>query len=89
MAKVTRENIAKLTDKLTVTLEKTDYLGNFEVSLKKYAKTANIPGFRKGMVPAGMVKKMYGPSIFNEEIIRTASKELESYLQKENLANWA
>ncbi|MEY4823181.1 MAG: trigger factor, partial [Bacteroidota bacterium] len=85
MAKVTRENIAKLTDKLTVTLEKTDYLGNFEVSLKKYAKTANIPGFRKGMVPAGLVKKMYGQSVFTDEVLKTVEQELNSYLQAEQL----
>jgi len=85
MAKVTRENIAKLTDKLTVTLDKADYLGNFEVSLKKYAKTANIPGFRKGMVPAGLVKKMYGQSVFTDEILKTVEQELNSYLQAEQL----
>lgn len=85
MAKVTRENIAKLTDKLTVTLDKADYLGNFEVSLKKYAKTANIPGFRKGMVPAGLVKKMYGQSVFTDEVLKTVEQELNSYLQAEQL----
>jgi len=85
MAKVTRENIAKLTDKLTVTLDKADYLGNFEVSLKKYAKTANIPGFRKGMVPAGLVKKMYGQSVFTDEVLKTVESELNSYLQAEQL----
>lgn len=85
MAKVTRENIAKLTDKLTVTLDKADYLGNFEVSLKKYAKTANIPGFRKGMVPAGLVKKMYGQSVFTDEVLKTVEQELNSYLQVEQL----
>ncbi len=85
MAKVTRENIAKLTDKLTVTLDKADYLGNFEVSFKKYAKTANIPGFRKGMVPAGLVKKMYGQSVFTDEVLKTVEQELNSYLQAEQL----
>lgn len=85
MAKVTRENIAKLTDKLAVTLDKADYLGNFEVSLKKYAKTANIPGFRKGMVPAGLVKKMYGQSVFTDEILKTVEQELNNYLQAEQL----
>ena len=85
MAKVTRETIAKLTDKLTVTLDKADYLGNFEVSLKKYAKTANIPGFRKGMVPAGLVKKMYGQSVFTDEVLKTVEQELNSYLHAEQL----
>ncbi len=53
MASIKRENIGLLNDKLTVTLTKEDYYPSFETSLKKHAKTANIPGFRKGMVPAG------------------------------------
>lgn len=89
MASVTRENIAKLQDKITVKLSKEDFMPSFEKSLKNYAKTANVPGFRKGMVPAGMVKKMYGQSVFNEEIIRTASQQLEDYLKNEKLAIFA
>lgn len=85
MATVTRENIGLLTDKLTVTLKKEDYLSGFEQSLKKYAKNANIPGFRKGMVPAGLVKKMYGQSVFTDEVLRTIEKELNTYLTKEEL----
>lgn len=85
MATVTRENIGLLTDKLTVTLKKEDYFSGFEQSLKKYAKTANIPGFRKGMVPAGLVKKMYGQSVFTDEVLRTIEKELNTYLTKEEL----
>ena len=51
MATVTRENIGLLHDKLTVKLSKDDYLPAFDKKLKEYSKTANIPGFRKGMVP--------------------------------------
>ena len=58
MATVERENIGLLTDKLVIKISKDDYLPGFEKKLKEYSKTANIPGFRKGMVPAGMVKKM-------------------------------
>lgn len=85
MATVTRENIGNLTDKLTVKLSKEDYLQNFENNLKKQAKTANIPGFRKGMVPAGLVKKMYGQSLFTDEVLRTAESQLNDYLTKEQL----
>jgi trigger factor len=85
MATVSRENIGKLTDKLTVTLTKEDYLPSFEQSIKKYAKTANIPGFRKGMVPTGMIKKMYGSSVFTDEVLRTVEKELNKYMQDEKL----
>lgn len=83
MATVVRENIGPLTDKLTVKIEKTDYLPAFEKKIKEYSKTANIPGFRKGMVPAGMIKKMYGTSIFSEEVIRGVEKQLYTYLNEE------
>ena len=83
MATVERENIALLNDKLTVKLTKEDYLPAFEKKLKEYSKTANIPGFRKGMVPAGMIKKMYGAGLFQDEVLRTIEKELYTYLDKE------
>ncbi|GAA4452752.1 trigger factor [Rurimicrobium arvi] len=89
MAVVTRENVGNLQDKITVKLSKEDFLPSFEKSLKSYAKNATVPGFRKGMVPSGMIKKMYGQSIFNEEVIRTASRELENYLQAEKIAIFA
>lgn len=83
MATVTKENIGLLHEKLTVTLEKTDYLPSFEKALKDYSKKANIPGFRKGMVPAGLIKKMYGASLFTDEVLRTVDKELNGYLQND------
>lgn len=89
MASVTRENIAKLHDKIAIKVTKEDFLPSFEKSLKNYAKTVNVPGFRKGMVPVGMVKKMYGQSIYNDELIRNASAQLENYLREEKLAIFA
>lgn len=89
MASVTRENIGLLNDKLTVQLNKEDYYTGFEQSLKKYAKTANISGFRKGMVPAGLVKKMYGQGVFNDEVLRKVEAELNAYLNKEKLEIFA
>ena len=85
MASVLRENIGLLNDKLTVQLTKDDYLPSFDQAIKKYAKTATIPGFRKGMVPASMVKKMYGTSVFTDEVLRTVEKELNTYMQTEQL----
>lgn len=85
MANISRENIGNLHDKVTVKLSKEDYLPQFEKGLKGYAKQANVPGFRKGMVPAGMVKKMYGPTLFQEEVLRTAGKKLEDYLNQEGV----
>ena len=85
MATVTKENIGLLNEKLTLKLEKTDYLPTFEKSLKDYSKKANIPGFRKGMVPAGLIKKMYGPSLFTDEVLRSVDRELIKYLEDEKL----
>lgn len=85
MATVTKENIGLLHEKLTVKLEKQDYLPSFEKALKDYSKKANIPGFRKGMVPAGLIKKMYGPSLFTDEVLRSVDRELIGYLQNDKL----
>ena len=83
MANVTKEHIGNLHDKLTVKVSKEDYYPSFEKAIKDYSKKANIPGFRKGMVPPGMVKKMYGASIFYDEIIKVVEKEIQEYLTKE------
>ena len=85
MATVTKENIGLLHEKLIVKLEKTDYLPAFEKALKEYSKKANIPGFRKGMVPSGLIKKMYGPSVFTDEVLRSVDRELIKYLETANL----
>ncbi len=83
MATITKESIGDLHDKLTVKVSKEDYYPSFEKAIKDYSKKANIPGFRKGMVPPGMVKKMYGPSIFYDEVVKAVEKELQEYLNKE------
>jgi len=85
MGVVTRENIGLLNDKITVKVAKDDYLPSFEKALKEYSKKANIPGFRKGMVPAGLIKKMYGNSVFTDEVLRTVEKQLTDYMTSENL----
>jgi trigger factor len=86
---VTRQNIGLLNDKLTVHLAKNDYAPTFEKSLKEQAKKASIPGFRKGMVPASLVKKMYGQGLLTDEILRSVDKQLNDYLQQEKLEIFA
>lgn len=86
MATITREQIAPLHERLHVTVSPADYHPAFETALKKYAKNANIPGFRKGMVPTGVVKKMYGAAFFTEEVLHSIEKELMQYLQQENIS---
>lgn len=85
MATVSRENIGLLNDKIIVKVDKGDYLASFEKTLKNYSKNANIPGFRKGMVPPGMIKKMHGQAVFTDEVLRTVEKELNNYMVNEKL----
>src|ERR1700712_2415218 len=89
MATVTRENIGLLNEKLVVKVEKDDYLPTFQKAIKDYSKKANIPGFRKGMVPVGMVKKMYGSSVFADEVIKSVEKGLSDYMVNEKLQIFA
>ena len=89
MSTVTRENIGLLNDKIIVKIEKSDYLPSFEKSLKDYGKKANIPGFRKGMVPTSLIKKMYGNSVFTDEVLKTVEKKLTDYMSAEQLEIFA
>ena len=85
MATIHRENIGVLNDRIRVQLEKGDYMPQFEKALKEYSRKASLPGFRKGMVPSGLIKKMHGQSLLAEEVIRTVEKELGDYLKSEKL----
>lgn len=89
MSTVIRENIGLLNDKIIVKIEKSDYLPSFEKSLKEYGKKANIPGFRKGMVPTSLIKKMYGNSVFTDEVLKTVEKKLTDYMSTEQLEIFA
>ncbi len=86
MAQITRDQIAPLHERIKITVSPSDYNPAFEKSLKNYAKTANIPGFRKGLVPTGIIKKMHGAAVFTEEVLRTIEKELTQYVQTENIS---
>jgi trigger factor len=84
MATITQHELAPLHKKLSVTIQKEDYLPSFEKAIKDYSKKANIPGFRKGMVPSGLIKKMYGTSLFTDEVLKRVDQEVNNYLQTEN-----
>ncbi|MEI6947008.1 trigger factor [Paraflavisolibacter sp. H34] len=85
MATVTQQEVAPLHKHLSITISKEDYLPSFEKSLKDYSKKANIPGFRKGMVPTGLIRKMHGNSLFVDEVLRTVDKEVFKYIESEKL----
>ncbi len=82
---ITRENIDDLNAVLNIQIEKTDYEGKVESVLKDYRKKANIKGFRPGMVPIGVIRKMYGKAAKVEEINKTISESIHKYLHDEKI----
>ena len=70
---------------IKVTVGEQDYGEAVEKALREYKRKANIPGFRPGMVPMGIVRKMYGKGMVAEQSYRTASNAVFEYLQKENI----
>ena len=82
---ITRENIDTLNAVVKVEISKDDYNDKVEKILIDYRKTANIPGFRKGHVPMGMVKKQYGKAVLIDEVNKLLQDALGKYLAKEKL----
>lgn len=82
---ITRENIDTLNAIVKVDISKEDYDDKVEKILTDYRKTANIPGFRKGHVPMGMVKKQYGKAVLIDEVNKLIQDALRKYLVEEKL----
>ncbi len=82
---ITRENIDELNAVVKVDIAKEDYSSKVEKVLKDYRKNANIPGFRKGHVPMGMVKKQYGKAVLVDEVNKLLQDALNKYLTEEKL----
>jgi trigger factor len=82
---ITLENIDALNAVVTVAIEKNDYNEKVEKVLTDYRKKANIPGFRKGHVPMGMVRKQYGKSVLVDEVNKLLQENLNKYLTEEKL----
>ena len=82
---ITRENIDELNAVVKVDITKGDYSDKVEQILADYRKTANIPGFRKGHVPMGMVKKQYGKAVLIDEVNKLLQDALNKYLTEEKL----
>jgi len=66
---------------VTVHIEKADYAEKVDKTLRDYRKKANIPGFRPGMVPIGLVNKMYGKAVLAEEINKLVSDKLYNFIR--------
>ena len=82
---VSLENIDKVSGLLTVKIEKADYQEQVNKSLKTLRQKAQIPGFRKGMVPMSLVQKMYRKSVMAEEVNKLLSNEIYGYIKEQNL----
>jgi trigger factor len=82
---ITRENIDDLNTVLKVEIKKPDYEEKVENVLKDYRKKANIKGFRPGMVPIGLVKKMYGKAVQIDEINKIVTENIQKYITDEKL----
>lgn len=82
---ITRENIDDLNAIITVKIEKPDYEEKVETVLKDYRKKANIKGFRPGMVPIGLIKKMYGRAVEIDEINKVVTENIQKYLTDEKI----
>ena len=82
---ITREQREGGISVLKVVVNEADYGQAVDNQLREYKRKANIPGFRPGMVPMGIVKKMYGKATVAEQSYRIASNSVFEYLQKEKI----
>jgi len=82
---ITFENPDKVNGLMTITVEENDYKENVEKALKDYRKKANVPGFRPGQVPMGMIKRMYGNAVKMDAINRVVGQEMYKYVQENKI----
>ena len=83
--KISKEQIDALNAVITLEIDKSDYQGKVEEALNNYRKNASIPGFRKGHVPMGMVKKQYEKAIQADELNKLISESLNKFIEDEKL----
>lgn len=82
---ITKEQIDNLNAVVKVAITKEDYKDKVDTILKDYRKQANIPGFRKGQVPMGLIKKQYGKAVLVDEVNKLLQDNLNKYLTEEKL----
>lgn len=82
---ISLQNVDKVSAKLTVKLEKADYQDKVEKALKTFRQKANMPGFRPGMVPMGIIKKQYGTAVKAEEVNKLLQEKVYEYLRENNV----
>ncbi|MEO9513439.1 MAG: trigger factor [Flavobacteriaceae bacterium] len=82
---ITKEQIDELNAVVKVAINKDDYQDKVDKILTDYRKQANVPGFRKGQVPMGLIKKQYGKAVLVDEINKLLQDNLNKYLTEEKL----
>ncbi|HQB27386.1 MAG TPA: trigger factor [Paludibacter sp.] len=82
---IVRKDLDPTNANITISIEKSDYEVKVDKTLREYRKKSNVPGFRPGMVPLGLLKKMYGKSILAEEINNILSEGLYNYIKDNNI----
>ena len=82
---ISLENTGKVSAELIVKVEAADYQAEVEKSLKNFRRNANVPGFRKGMVPMGLIKKQYGAAAKAEEVNKLLQNKMFEYIKENNV----
>ncbi len=75
----------KVNGLMTIVVEEADFQADVEKTLKDYRKRANIPGFRPGMAPMGMIKRQFGPSVKMDVINKLVGQEMYKYIQENKI----
>lgn len=83
--KVSFENPDKINAQLTITVEEDDYKNDVEKTLKDYRKKVNMPGFRPGQVPMGLVKRQYGMAVKMDAINNLVGREIQNYIRENKI----
>ncbi len=82
---ITQENTGELTSVIKIELSQNDYQDKVNKQLKDFQQKANVPGFRPGKVPIGMVQKMYGKGVKVDEVNKVLSQALENYINENKI----
>jgi trigger factor len=82
---ITREKTGELTATIKMVISPADHNESVTKILKDYQRKANVPGFRPGHVPFGMIKKLYGGAVFADEVNKLVSDKLNQYISDEKL----
>jgi len=82
---ISQEPNGELAAIIHINLQESDYINAVNKQLSDYKKKANMPGFRPGMVPMGMIKKMYGTNVIVDEVNKTLSDTLNKYIEENKI----